>query len=157
MSVGVQLRAVKTAAENRNLNAIPFADATLQLAVAANMTYIFEMIFFATAGNGAGQDIKWNFSTPTLTRGFYNAIHHTSRNPSTTIQSASQLVNTPIAFTTNYSTSGLSTNTFVHRLTGMFTVGGSGGTFIFNWAQTTSTATNTTLNVGAYLLLTEAA
>ena len=159
MATGDQLTAVKLSDLTRTSTTTPTIDPDLQVTLAANTTYIFELTFRATsAGN---QAIRFDFQAPgSLVRDHKAQFYGTFRTSSNDTQS-SQIGSTgdeATSLATDVDTgidSGIST-TSMCRCSGLLTTGGSGGTVGLRWAQRISTATATTLFAGAFLIVTEA-
>lgn len=125
------------------------ADPDLSLTLEAGQNYVL-LGMIAYTGDPAG-DMKGNFSLPS---GATLAATYRAQGSGASATAGSIVVDLQSGGTGTLFTFGcLSSST---ALTGMFlgsVYGGSGGTFAFTWAQSSSNATATTLKAGSFLTL----
>jgi hypothetical protein len=137
--------AYKAATTSRNTTTTLTADPDLTLEVSANAVYVVEMTLMNCSG-AASPGLKFAFAIPTGSSGDYVYV---SENSSSTLVTAD-----PGAWTTAQSVNANNGLT----LHGTLITGPDAGlSFTFQWAQNTSSATNTKVGLGSYLKLTRIA
>lgn len=146
VTLGLWSTVRKTADETISSDAVLGDDAVLKFAMLANTKYTFRArIFFDTS---AAADFKYRHSgpaAPTLVR-----IHRRELNSGGTADLAST-VDTAYSSADIAITSVLGTDGGYIELDGIIHNGANAGDFVFQWAQNTSDASNTTVRAGSYI------
>ena len=138
---------IKPADTNRNTTTTMTNDPDLVLPLAASASYdIASLILYSGAPTGTG-DIKWTFTVPAGTTGRYSPIRQNFSSQYTG-WALDQWTDTE-----NAQTNGTGVGQFCGAfIKGILVTGGSAGNLTFQWAQNTSSATNTIVRQNSYLL-----
>lgn len=133
----------KTAELGRASNTTVSADPDLQLTVQPGAYYKVKAII---RYNGAsGNNMKWDFAAPSGSAFEYSHWNYFS--------SATVSPNTVSMGTTQTAWCDGTTNRLTFTVRGDLITGSTGGTFAFEWAQGTSSVTNTVVSLYSHLLL----
>lgn len=144
--IGDVRTAIKPSDTTKNNNSTIAADPDLTLELLPNSRYLVKLVGVVDGSNTA--DIKWNFTIPAGATGYQQpdglAVATTGTTGSMN-EAASLWTATPAI-----ATAGVGTKT-MFTPQGILITGATGGTFTFNWAQSTADATDTTLFAGSTL------
>ena len=139
----VPLAGVKSANQTISSQTTFVNDADMRLAVAANSTYMFHV--YMRYSSGTGQDWKTSFTVPSGASAHFQRI---GQDGGGNFGSAGDFNDTN-SITSQGNGVGVIMNA---QFMGVLTTAGSAGNLIFQWAQNTSGAFNTTLYANSYLL-----
>lgn len=146
------LIALKAADTSRSSNVTTSPDPELQVTVLASTTYLVEMFIAYVAD--ATMDFQCDYSAPSGASGIMSPwgpdLSATSGSTTTTIRTVAD------ASVTSARGVGGSDGSIIltARPVGTLITGASGGTFSFDWAQNTSSATAATVKAGSWIKLT---
>lgn len=125
----------KPSDETVNNTTVLQADDHLTVALAANTSYRIECLLRAKSASGSpGLDFNFSFPSGAV---FYHPL-------------ADEDASSPSATTTGVAGTTVAANITFHAIT----TGSTAGNLTVNWAQTTATATNTSVLKGSYLMVT---
>lgn len=144
--IGDVRTAIKPSDTTKNNDNTIAPDPHLTLELLPNSRYLVKLVGVVDGSNTA--DIKWNFTIPAGATGYQQpdglAVATTGTTGSMN-EAASLWTATPAI-----ATAGVGTKT-MFTPQGILITGATGGTFTFNWAQSTADATDTTLFAGSTL------
>ena len=153
--IGKSQYAFKTADTSRSNSVVTSADPHLQLPVVASATYIVEMFIAYVALDTI--DMQFDYNAPSGATGIMSPWGPDqsagSGSTTTTIRTVAD------ASVTSSRAVGGSDGSIIlsGRPVGLLTTAGSAGTFSFDWAQSTSSATQVTVKSGSWMKLTRVA
>jgi hypothetical protein len=136
----------KTGDENKSTNATLGNDSALFFTMAANTKYSIKICIYGDAPATPG--FKWALigpASPTLVR-----VERQTRAPAATTKT----VAADTAYTASTAIVGNATSNFFLEIDLIVQNGVNGGTFAFQWAQSTSNGTASTVRAGSYLKYT---
>lgn len=121
------------------------SDPDLTLEVDANTTYLFEASIGFEGGTTGSSDIKWKFAVPASALLRYNAMY---RNTGSAIDADWYTDSNVVSSGSNGAGNGRPI-----IMMGTLVVGAAGGSITFQWAQNTSSTTNTIVYAQSYMAL----
>ena len=135
--------AVKAADESVSSSTTLQVDDDLKFTVAADETWVFQLVIFGSSANGAG-DLKYGFSIPSGTTGrFTNSGRPTNED----------MVNTrDLDGDTNVGNLASGADHQVIYISGVAFVSSTAGTINWQWAQSVSDSTATVVKKGSHLV-----
>ena len=139
----------KTAGETITSSSSYHNDGSLALSVEANAVYQYELLLMVTQSGGSSAGFKAQFSAPSGATAYSHVFRNVNNNSSFYLENQ---VNTLIL----NAESGVITGSGgynVLKANGIIINGASAGTLNVQWAQYTSTAINTIVMAGSYLML----
>lgn len=144
----------KTVATSRNTTTVQAADPDLVIPLLANTTWdITSLMLVSSAANAAG-DFAFQYTYPagcTVDLGHLAPHDSLASGSNSSLESAG--VSNSTASPTGLMAAGASTSITSHWVWGRIAVGATAGNFTLTWAQLSSNANNTTLNIGSNLTL----
>ena len=146
----VPIAVIKPANTSRNTTTTVTSDPDLTLPLAASSTYDIRMLVNYDGGATGASDIKWTFTVPAGATGIYVAAH---QNISGVYAGAfvNNWTDGPGLSATQANTNGLGNNLGIF-FNGILAVAGTAGNLTFQWAQNTSSGTNTRVFAQSYMV-----
>jgi hypothetical protein len=136
-------------------------DSDLFVPVAANASYVFDLLLLAiNAGGSAAGDMKYAFTQPSGSSASYaQAAPHVNWPPAVATDFEAEWAGKSLDTGSPTATTaiGLTTTIFGVHIKGDLVVGANAGTFQLQWAQNSSNASASTVKAGSYMRLQQVA
>lgn len=126
-------------------------DNQLLLAVAANTTYLMDLLIIVNSPTAADLKLGWSGPSGATLEWATNAPHTAQTNFDSSTISVNRLGIGSAADAAGFGSD------VIFRPSGLLIVSSTAGTLTFRWAQTTSTASNTTVKANSFLRLRKVA
>lgn len=139
----------KTSNTTKTADGTVASDPALQITLLANTTYVIRGNIKAYAPTGAG--MKWSLTGPTATELSIERRHRQAGNNTYTLVNGEATYTTNITFAGSGANASSASQSTIWFEDIVITVGGTGGTFAFQWAQNVSNANQTVVRAGSYL------
>lgn len=126
-------------------------DSQLLLSVAANTTYLMDLLVIVNSPTAADFKLGWSGPSGAVLEWVTNAPHTAQTNFDSSTVSVNRL-----GIGSGADAAGFGADV-IYRPSGLLIVSSTAGTLTFRWAQTTSTASNTTVKANSILTLRKVA